>query len=134
MAKKLYVGNLSYSTTEDQVLQLFSQAGEVVSVNLITDRDTGRPKGFGFVEMETDEGAEAAITRFNGQTFNERTLTVNEARPREERPRSDRPRNFSNSGGGSGSGGSSSGGGRRRESGFRGDRDDNFGGGRRNRF
>lgn len=127
MAKKLYVGNLAYSTTEDQILQLFSQAGEVVSVNLITDRDTGRPKGFGFVEMESDEGAEAAIQRFNGQNFNERTLTVNEARPREERPRSDRPRNFSNSGGGSGSGG-----GRRRDS-FR-DRDDNFSGGRRNRF
>lgn len=129
MAKKLYVGNLAYSTTEDQVLQLFSQAGAVVSVNLITDRDTGRPKGFGFVEMETDEGAEAAIQRFNGQTFNERTLTVNEARPREERPRSDRPRSFNNNSGGSGGGG-----GRRRDSGFRGDRDDNFGGGRRNRF
>src|SRR5262245_48060139 len=85
MSKKLYVGNLSYSTDETQVRELFAQAGEVTSVSLITDRDTGRPKGFGFVEMSTDEQANEAIRRFNGFTVDNRALTVNEARPREER-------------------------------------------------
>ncbi|MBX3084131.1 MAG: RNA-binding protein [Anaerolineae bacterium] len=85
MAKKLYVGNLAYSTTEEQVRDLFSQAGEVDSVALITDRETGRAKGFGFVEMNTEEGSQEAIKRFNGYTLDNRTLTVNEARPREER-------------------------------------------------
>jgi RNA recognition motif-containing protein len=105
MAKKLYVGNLSYNTTEAQVRALFSQAGEVDSVSLITDRDTGRPKGFGFVEMNTEEGSAAAIQQFNGYMLDGRTLTVNEARPREDRPRS---------GGGGGYGGGG-GGGERRE-------------------
>jgi cold-inducible RNA-binding protein len=102
MTKKLYVGNLSYSTTEEQVRELFAQVGEVDSVSLITDRETGRAKGFGFVEMNTEEGSREAIKRFNGYTLDNRTLTVNEARPREER---------------SGGGGSSSGGfgGNRRE-------------------
>jgi len=85
MAKKLYVGNLSYSTTEEQIRGLFSQAGEVDSVSLITDRETGRAKGFGFVEMNTDEGSKEAIKRFNGYTLNERNLTVNQAHPREDR-------------------------------------------------
>lgn len=85
MAKKLYVGNLAYSTTETVVRELFSQAGEVSEVALITDRDTGRPKGFGFVEMATEEAAQEAIKRFNGFTLDNRALTVNEARPREER-------------------------------------------------
>lgn len=85
MAKKLYVGNLSYNTTQEQVRELFAQAGEVSSVSLITDRDSGRPRGFGFVEMATDEGAAEAIRRFNGYLLDERALTVNEARPREER-------------------------------------------------
>lgn len=88
MSKKLYVGNLSYNTTETQVRDLFSGAGEVTSVNLITDRDTGRAKGFGFVEMTDDTQANEAIRRFNGFSLDNRTLTVNEARPREERPRS----------------------------------------------
>ncbi len=86
MVKKLYVGNLSYSVTEAQVRELFSQAGEITEVALITDRETGRPKGFGFVEMATEEGAQEAIKRFNGYLLQERALTVNEARPREERP------------------------------------------------
>jgi|SwirhirootsSR2_FD_contig_41_4940083_length_535_multi_7_in_0_out_0_1 cold-inducible RNA-binding protein len=85
MTKKLYVGNLSYSTTEDQVRELFSQVGAVESVSLITDRETGRAKGFGFVEMTTEAESQEAIKRFNGYTLDNRTLTVNEARPREER-------------------------------------------------
>ncbi|MCL4250622.1 MAG: RNA-binding protein [Anaerolineae bacterium] len=87
MAKKLYVGNLSYSTTQEQIHELFSQVGEVVDVAIIIDRDSGRSKGFGFVEMATDEAAQEAIRRYNGSTLDSRTLTVNEARPREERPR-----------------------------------------------
>ena len=83
--KKLYVGNMSYDTTEDQIRELFAQAGEVGSVSIITDRETGRAKGFGFVEMSTDEGGQEAIKRFNGYSLDNRTLTVNEARPREER-------------------------------------------------
>jgi cold-inducible RNA-binding protein len=85
MAKKLYVGNLSYDTSQDSVRTLFEQVGEVAEVNLITDRDSGRPKGFGFVEMATEEDAQEAIRRFNGFSLDNRALTVNEARPREER-------------------------------------------------
>ena len=85
MAKKLYVGNMSYDTTQEQIRALFSEVGEVAEVNLITDRDTGRPKGFGFVEMTTEEGAQEAIKRLNGKIVDARSLTVNEARPREER-------------------------------------------------
>jgi cold-inducible RNA-binding protein len=85
MSQKLYVGNLSYNTTEAEVRDLFAQVGEVTSVALITDRETGRVKGFGFVEMNTAEQAQEAIKRFNGYTLDERALTVNEARPREER-------------------------------------------------
>lgn len=96
MPKKLYVGNLSYNVTEDQLRELFAGVGEVVSVNLITDRETGRTKGFGFVEMNEDAHADEAIRRFNGFNLDDRNLTVNEARPREERPRS----NFGGQGGG----------------------------------
>jgi cold-inducible RNA-binding protein len=85
MNKKLYVGNMPYNTTEDQIRTLFAQAGEVTEVTLITDRETGRPKGFGFVEMATEDGGKEAIKRFNGHAMGDRTLTVNEARPREER-------------------------------------------------
>jgi len=85
MSKKLYVGNMSYTTTEDQIRDLFAQVGEVSSVALIMDRETGRAKGFGFVEMNTDEQALEAIKRFNGYSLDDRALTVNEARPREER-------------------------------------------------
>jgi len=101
MAKKLYVGNLSYGATQDQVRELFEQAGEVADVSLVTDRDTGRPRGFGFVEMATEEGAQEAIKRFNGYTLDQRALTVNEARPREERGGGDRgPRRDNRFGGG----------------------------------
>lgn len=85
MNKKLYVGNLSYATTEDELRALFSEVGPVVSVAIITDRMSGRSKGFGFVEMETDQAAEAAIERLNNFELNQRTITVNEARPPQER-------------------------------------------------
>jgi cold-inducible RNA-binding protein len=84
MGKRLYVGNLSYQTTETDLTNLFEQVGPVESTNIITDRDTGRSKGFGFVEM-SNEDAEKAIAQFNGTELNGRALTVNEARPREER-------------------------------------------------
>jgi cold-inducible RNA-binding protein len=84
MSKRIYVGNLSYQTTENDLASLFEQAGQVESVNIITDRDTGRSKGFGFVEMGDDD-AEKAIAQFNGTELNGRALTVNEARPRDER-------------------------------------------------
>jgi cold-inducible RNA-binding protein len=85
MAKKLYVGNLPYTTTAEQLRALFSQAGEIVDVTIIMDRETNRSKGFGFIEMKTDEGGSEAIKRFNGYSMGTRNLTVNEARPREER-------------------------------------------------
>lgn len=81
MSKKIYVGNLPFSATEDQVRDLFAQHGTVATVNLITDRETGRPRGFGFVEM--DDGAEQAIDRLDNQELDGRSLKVNEARPRE---------------------------------------------------
>jgi RNA recognition motif-containing protein len=84
MTKRIYVGNLSYQTTEGDLTGLFEQAGEVESATIITDRDSGRSKGFGFVEMG-NEDAEKAISQFNGTELNGRSLTVNEARPREER-------------------------------------------------
>jgi RNA recognition motif-containing protein len=84
MSKKIYVGNLSYQTTEGDLSNLFEQVGQVDSVNVITDRDTGRSKGFAFVEM-SDDDAEKAIGQFNGVEMDGRTLTVNEARPREDR-------------------------------------------------
>ena len=85
MAKKLYVGNLSYETTDSDLQSLFGPYGTVQSAQVILDRDTGRSKGFGFVEMASDEQAQAAIATLNGQDVNGRALTVNEARPREER-------------------------------------------------
>ena len=84
MSKRIYVGNLSYQTTESDLTSLFEQAGEVESVNIITDRDTGRPKGFAFVEMGAED-ADKAIAQLNGKEINGRALTVNEARPREDR-------------------------------------------------
>jgi cold-inducible RNA-binding protein len=86
MEKKLYVGNLSYNTTADDLRTLFSQAGVVESVDLIKDRESGRSKGFAFIEMSTQSEAEKAISLFNGQTFDNRALKVNIARPREEKP------------------------------------------------
>lgn len=83
--KKIYVGNLSYRTTEDTLRDLFSEYGQVESAAVITDRETGRSRGFGFVEMANDEEAATAIESLHGQDFEGRPLTVNEARPREER-------------------------------------------------
>jgi len=83
MSMKLYVGNLSYRTSDSELQNLFSQAGQVQSAILITDRETGRSRGFGFVEMASREEGERAIREFNGKEVNGRTLTVNEARPRE---------------------------------------------------
>ena len=80
MTKKVYVGNLPFRTTEEDLANLFSQVGAVESVSIITDRDTGRSKGFGFVSMGSDD-ADKAIAQFNGTDFNGRALTVNEARP-----------------------------------------------------
>ena len=88
MAKKLYVGNLSYNTTQEQLHTLFSKMGDISEVVVITDRETGRSKGFGFVEMATEEAAKEAIKRLNGSQLDDRTLTVSEARPREERSNS----------------------------------------------
>lgn len=83
---KLYVGGVPYSSTEETLSAHFSQAGEVLSAKIISDRMTGRSRGFGFVEMATDEGAKKAIEMFNGQPFEGRNLIVNEARPLEDRP------------------------------------------------
>jgi cold-inducible RNA-binding protein len=96
MAMKLYVGNLSFQTTSEDLQQLFAQAGAVESATVVEDRDTGRSRGFGFVEMASKEEGEKAIEQFNGTDMNGRNLTVNEARPREDR---------GNRGGGGGRGG-----------------------------
>jgi RNA recognition motif-containing protein len=85
MGKKLYVGNLSYDTTDSELQDLFAQYGTVASAQIIMDRDTGRSKGFGFVEMGSDSEAQAAIAGLSGKPFAGRNLTVNEARPKEER-------------------------------------------------
>src|SRR5450432_270878 len=85
MSTKLYVGNLSYNTTENQLQDLFGAHGPVTSVDLIMDKFSGRPRGFGFVTMESKEAAEAAVAALNGKNVDGRDLTVNEARPREER-------------------------------------------------
>lgn len=87
MAQKLYVGGLPYSTTEDALRDHFSQAGAVQSATIIMDKMSGRSKGFGFIEMGSDEEAQKAIEMFHGKEFGGRTLTVNEARPLEDRPR-----------------------------------------------
>jgi RNA recognition motif-containing protein len=86
MQSKLYIGNMSYDTTEEELRTMFSEAGTVESVDIIKDRDTGRPKGFAFVTMSSQAEAEKAISLFNEKSFNDRPLTVNIARPREERP------------------------------------------------
>lgn len=104
MAKKVYVGNISFKATEDDIRGLFATYGEVESVKIITDQRTGRPKGFGFVEMVTEEDAQKAITGLNGSTFMERTLSVDAAKPQAPRERG----GF----GGGGRGGFGSGGGR----------------------
>ena len=106
MGKKLYVGGVSYNTTEDALKEAFAQAGAVTEARIITDRMSGRSKGFGFVEMATDEEALAAIELWHGKELDGRTLTVNEARPLEERP----PRSFGGGNGGGSRGGFNRGG------------------------
>ena len=103
---KIYVGNLSYEVTEEDLRQEFMAFGEVTSANIITDKYSGRPKGFGFVEMATKSEAEAAITGLNGKTLKDRTVVVNEARPRTDN----------------------------RSGGYRDDRSGGFGGGRQRRY
>ena len=85
MAKKVYCGNLSYDTTDDSLRQAFAEYGEVASVNIITDRYSGRSKGFGFVEMTTDEAAQEAISALNGKVLDGREIKVAEAKPRRDR-------------------------------------------------
>lgn len=108
MNTKLYVGNLSYNVTENELQTLFSEHGPVTEVNVMMDRDTGRPRGFAFVTMQTPEGAAAAIQALQGKEVDGRALTVNEARPREDRPGGRSP---SRGGGGGGGGGGYRGGG-----------------------
>ncbi|HEV7474937.1 MAG TPA: RNA-binding protein [Pyrinomonadaceae bacterium] len=119
MSMKLYVGNLSFQTSSEELQQLFSQAGTVESASVVEDRDTGRSRGFGFVEMATKEEGESAIAQFNGKEVNGRALNVNEARPRENR-------------GGGGGGGRGGYGGNRGGGGFGGNRSGGGGGGRGN--
>lgn len=105
MSVKLYVGNLSFSTSSEDLQQLFAQVGTVESATVVEDRDTGRSRGFGFVEMASKEEGDKAIEQFNGTDLNGRNLTVNEARPREDRGNR-------GGGGGRGFGGNRGGGGR----------------------
>ncbi|MDZ7616074.1 MAG: RNA-binding protein [Patescibacteria group bacterium] len=134
MTKKLYVGNLSYDTTDSDLRQLFEEYGTVESAQVIMDRETGRSKGFGFVEMPTDGEAQAAIDALNGQEVNGRALTVNEAKPREDRGGGGGRGGYGGGGGGGygggggGRGGRSGGGG---GGGGRGGRDGGGGGGGR---
>ncbi|MBA3321028.1 MAG: RNA-binding protein [Pyrinomonadaceae bacterium] len=106
MSMKLYVGNLSFQTSSEDLQQLFAQAGTVESASVVEDRETGRSRGFGFVEMSSNEEGQAAISQFNGKEINGRSLTVNEARPREDRGGN------RGGGGGGGRGGYGGGGGR----------------------
>lgn len=124
MAKKLYVGNLSYGMTEQELQSVFAPFGTVESVQIIMDRDTGRSKGFGFVEMGSSEEAAAAIQGLHDKEFGGRKLIVNEARPREERP----------GGGGGGRGGYGGGGGRSSGGGGRSGGGGGYGGGGGNRY
>jgi RNA recognition motif-containing protein len=115
MNNKLFVGNLSFNVTENELQDTFAQYGTVLEANLMTDRMTGRPRGFGFVTMSTEEEAQKAVEALNGSTLDNRALTVNVARPREERPGGGGgggPRR--SGGGGGGYGGGGGGGGRDR--------------------
>jgi RNA recognition motif-containing protein len=116
MSMKLYVGNLSFQTSSADLQELFATAGTVESANVVEDRDTGRSRGFGFVEMASREEGEAAIQQFNGKEFNGRNLTVNEARPREDR--GNRGGFGGNRGGGGGYGNRGGGGGGGRGGGY----------------
>jgi len=123
MSVRLYVGNLPFSVSEQQLEELFGQIGVVESANLVTDRDTGRSRGFAFVEMDSREAADAAIAELNGREIDGRQLTVNEARPRENRgPRGGGFSGGRGFGGGGGGGGGGRGGGCNRDRGGRGNR------------
>ncbi|HXI75290.1 MAG: RNA-binding protein [Verrucomicrobia bacterium] len=120
MGTKLYVGNLSFNTTENELQELFSQAGAVQEVTLMQDKFTGKSRGFAFVTMGSEQDAQNAISKFNGQTIEGRPLTVNEARPREARPPGGGGRGYGGGGGGYGGGGGGGGyGGGRRDGGQR---------------
>lgn len=105
MGNKLYVGNLSFRVTSEDLQEHFATAGTVESANVVYDRETGRSRGFGFVEMASDDDATAAIAQFNGSEYDGRNMVVNEARPREDRPRGGGYRNNRDSGSGSYGGG-----------------------------
>ena len=128
MGKRLYVGNLGYDVNDSDLETLFAQHGAVQTAEVVNDRDSGRSKGFGFVEMETDDAAQAAIASLNEREFKGRNLTVNEARPREERPRS------GGGGGGYGGGGGGYGGGGGGRGGSGGGYGGGGGGGRNKRY
>jgi cold-inducible RNA-binding protein len=134
MSTKLFVGNLSFNTTENDLQELFAAYGAVQSVDLITDRMTGRPRGFGFVTMENKDDADKAVAALHGKNFDGRDLTVNEARPREERGGGGGGggggRGYGGGGGGGGGGYGGGGGGGGRD---RGDRGGGGGGGGRDR-
>ena len=132
MGNKLYVGNLSYNIRDDDLQQAFAQYGSVSSAKVMMDRDTGRSKGFGFVEMGSDPEAQAAINGMNGQALDGRAIVVNEARPREERPGGFGGGGGTRSGGGGGyggGGGGGAGGGGGRTGGFGGGGGGGYGGG-----
>lgn len=126
MGNKLYVGNLAYSIRDEDLQQAFAQFGTVTSAKVMMDRDTGRSKGFGFVEMSTDAEAQAGINGMNGQALEGRAVVVNEARPREERPGGF---GGGRSGGGGGYGGAGGGGGRSGGGGYGGGGGGGYGGG-----
>jgi RNA recognition motif-containing protein len=119
MGTKLYVGNLSFNTTENELQELFSQAGAVQEVTLMQDKFTGKSRGFAFVTMGSEQDAQNAISKLNGQTVEGRALTVNEARPREARPPGGGGRGYGGGGGGYGGGGGGGYGGGRRDGGQR---------------
>src|SRR6266567_2401369 len=119
MGTKLYIGNLSFNTTENELQELFSQAGAVQEVTLMQDKFTGKSRGFAFVTMGSEQDAQNAISKLNGQTVEGRPLTVNEARPREARPPGGGGRGYGGGGGGYGGGGGGGYGGGRRDGGQR---------------
>ena len=131
---KLFVGNLSFNVTENELQDTFAQYGTVLEANLMTDRMTGRPRGFGFVTMSTEEEAQKAVEGLNGSTLDNRALTVNVARPREERPGGGGGGPRRSGGGGGGYGGGGGGGGRGGDRGGRGGGGDRGGRGGGDRY
>jgi len=122
LATRLYVGNLPFRTSDQELVELFSQAGGVQSASIVTDRETGQSRGFAFVEMDSEDSAQAAISKFNGYSYMDRQLVVNEARAREDRPRGGGG-GYGGGGGRGGGGGYGGGGGRGGGGGYGGGRD-----------